>query len=367
MAGPYYVDVTTGDDGDSGLSEELAFATLAHAIDMVAAGEKVWVKASGDYETEDGANDCVMFIDAGQVGASETPIVFEGYHTTPGDGGIVTINADPVGDQFSYCVYSTQSSIHILFKNFVFTGASNDSFKGTVGNYLYFYNCRFTNAADNACQPYNLCIFFNCMFDNSARGVSVNTSALFIGCVAHSNSEQGFYCGGSDVIYNCLAFDNGTAHADFRGNQRDVYINCIADGENEAGVTGIINNGANGYAFHVLNSILYDCGVGMDSSSDINENITGFFNLFCSNTDDCSASFTDVSAGDGVGDRGDVASAQAEAALFTDAGNVTNLHRDYSPKDADSDSVGAGMDASFCMTFWHSWDPAHDNTNPPAV
>ena len=43
MAGPYYVRSTDGNDGDSGLTWALAKATLAGALAVAAAGERIWV------------------------------------------------------------------------------------------------------------------------------------------------------------------------------------------------------------------------------------------------------------------------------------------------------------------------------------
>jgi len=47
----YYVDTAVGDDGNLGTSEGAgnAWATIQHAVDNVAADDKVWVKASGTY------------------------------------------------------------------------------------------------------------------------------------------------------------------------------------------------------------------------------------------------------------------------------------------------------------------------------
>ena len=92
MASVYYVDVTTGNDTDDGSTELLAWATLAKAADTATTiGDKVWVKASASYVVQDGANDCVMQIT--NTGSNSLPIIYEGYTDTPGDNGVVTIDA----------------------------------------------------------------------------------------------------------------------------------------------------------------------------------------------------------------------------------------------------------------------------------
>ena len=80
----YYVDVTSGADGDSGLTEALAFQTLAKAADMIDDGDYVFVKASASYIVQDGATGAVMEID--DAGTTSALMIFEGYSTTPGDG-----------------------------------------------------------------------------------------------------------------------------------------------------------------------------------------------------------------------------------------------------------------------------------------
>ena len=42
----YFVDSTTGNDGDSGLTMDAAWATIEHAVEAggLVAGDKVWVR-----------------------------------------------------------------------------------------------------------------------------------------------------------------------------------------------------------------------------------------------------------------------------------------------------------------------------------
>ena len=79
----YYVDTAVGDDANAGTSEGAgnAWATIDKAMNTVAAGDKVWVKASGTYD-ENGNIDT--------AGSLLSPIEFEGYSSTTGDNGKVT-------------------------------------------------------------------------------------------------------------------------------------------------------------------------------------------------------------------------------------------------------------------------------------
>lgn len=71
--------MAVGDDANVGTSEGSgnAWKTIDKAMNTVAAGDKVWVKASANY-TE------LVTIDT--VGSIAAPIVFEGYTSTTGDG-----------------------------------------------------------------------------------------------------------------------------------------------------------------------------------------------------------------------------------------------------------------------------------------
>ena len=84
----YYVDVANGDDGNDGSTEALAWQTLSKAADMVAAGDTVYVQATGSYVVQDGANDCVMYCTT--AGTISQPITLIGYTTTITEYGIVT-------------------------------------------------------------------------------------------------------------------------------------------------------------------------------------------------------------------------------------------------------------------------------------
>jgi hypothetical protein len=105
----YYVSAATGSDADSGLTEALAWLTVDKAMNTVTAGDKVWVKADGNYAE-------LVTIDT--AGTATTPIVFEGYTTTPGDGGRATITGS--GARANCMVSSLTAGTHVyyIFKNF---------------------------------------------------------------------------------------------------------------------------------------------------------------------------------------------------------------------------------------------------------
>ena len=74
----YYVDVTTGLDTDTGLSEALAWQTLGYAANQVAAGDLVYVKNTASYVVADPDTATVVF----EITTAGTSPVAGSYKTT---------------------------------------------------------------------------------------------------------------------------------------------------------------------------------------------------------------------------------------------------------------------------------------------
>ena len=71
----YYVDVTTGSDGDDGLSEGNAFQTLEKAANTHATDDTIYAKSSASYVVEDttgGGTNSIMQIQT--VGTYDGPV-----------------------------------------------------------------------------------------------------------------------------------------------------------------------------------------------------------------------------------------------------------------------------------------------------
>lgn len=356
MAGPYYVDVTTGNDLDDGLSEGNAFETLEQAADTVGivsqAEAKVWVKASAAYEVEDGANDCNLEITT--VGTTLIPVVWEGYKDTPGDGGIVKINADPVGDQYANAVKtSIGGAVFNVFINFDFQGGSSHGFNanGGVDDNITFKNCRFYNNGGAGILADNDIHFFNCIASNNTGiGFACDVNTYFVACIAHTNTI-GFESTSVGHGYNCLAYGN-SSHPFSCTSGASYWFGCTADAEGGAG--------DNCFSLRspsiVVNSIAHDGDNGIISATDDGELVISAFNVFNSSNTADTSSWLATSTGDGTGNRGDVVD---PANLF---GAGEEAARTYSP------GVGAqalAIDSNFCNSFWTDYnDGAGDN--PPA-
>ena len=350
MAGPYYVDIASGDDGDSGLTEALAFQHLAAAADIIAAGEIVYVKA-GVYETEDGANNAVVQLST--AGTITAPIVWQGYFNTINDGGIAILNADPAGDQFNNCIIASSGSIpYNVFKNFEMKGGSSHGANSNGSDNWTFKNCSFHNNGGDGCNVDNYCKFENCIaYSNSADGFDCDVLTMFVACISHTHTAgKGFNCN-DGLYYNCLAYDNATGNFVFdrlTGAAPYFILGCTADGNADAdpGVDMIFV--ADTHPIVVVNNIFHDCSVGIDTDQDIDENAIARNNLYNSNTADVT-NFLAVSTGTGIGNRGDV----------EDPG--TPFDANYDPN---AFAQQKGIDAWFCKQFWADYNEGAGD-NPP--
>ena len=316
----------THNAGGGGIGTEGDPFTLAQAADTVAADDLVWVKATGIYEIEDGANDCVLHITT--AGAQQTYIVWKGYTSVIGDSGIVTINANPAGDQFASCVLTAiGAAVYNAFYNFRFTGASGDCFdaNGITDDNIVFYNCRFDLAGGWGFQGDNIHIFVKCTFDNNTAGGADPDDAWFIGCIGHTGGEitQG------GVVLLSLFYNNAAvSNIYLNWGGISLAIGNSIDGDGNASSKGYFNDSPNSACMIVLNNIFYDLGVGLmkDGVGTIGSHPSNY-NLFFSN-DTPRTNFQ-------VGDN-DVAGSEDP---FTNSGA-----RDYTLKAA-SEALNVGFDA----------------------
>ncbi len=276
----YFVSDATGDDADDGLSEANAFLTIDKAMNTVAAGDKVWVKADGTY-TEDALIDT--------VGTGTAHIIWEGYTTTPGDNGQVTMVAASVS-----CIAkgtaATFAFIGYVFRNFKFTGGSGDAFGAWSGNTWLFDNCEFSGAGAYGCGggSANQMLFHNCVITGNTSGATnLEKWCFFIHCKIHGNSgTDGARCT-NIIAIGCLVYDNAATNganfqSDAAGSINILYGNTI-DGENGTSVVGWEQTNSSPGMSLVMNNILYDCDKGVKRATAQNDSAVIGFNLINSN------------------------------------------------------------------------------------
>lgn len=241
-------------------------------MDTVAAGDKVWVKNTNSYtETAD----------IQTVGGAAAPIVFEGYTSSTGDGGVFTIDGEST--RVAGITDSVITSRYV-FKNMRVTGHTILGVSlGTADNNV-FKNCRIDNNGDGSggIDVDDRNMFVNCDFDNNTgSGVTTGNQAVFIGCRAYDNSAHGFNLE-DGVCAFCTSWSNASNNFYSPGTLGPVVlINCTGDGESKDTTIGI--QVSNNVLTAVVNCIIYDNTTGFDGG-DIGELLISRNNLVNSNT-----------------------------------------------------------------------------------
>jgi hypothetical protein len=316
----YYVDVTTGNDGDDGLTEGDAWQTLGFAASQVAAGDLVYVKASASYVVQDGATGAILTIDT--AGTAALPIVWEGYTSTPGDDGTVTLDASV--NTLTYGVLASVSgNLYNRFNNFRCTGASSIAFDFTTSrDSIILVNCRGDNSLVGV-RADDVLICIDCQFDNnSSQGVVCDVLSAILFCSVFSNGSHGIQIDGS-LVYGCLLYANTNENVSQGDNAVMYVLACTADGDNAA-TLGIDMSGASTLPVGAINNIIYDCVTGITGNASLGDTWKiSRNNLFNSNTTDRTNWPSDASDVTGV-------------PLFTDEAG-----RDYTLQ-AGSPAVNAG-------------------------
>jgi len=120
-----YVDCANGNDGSDGTSEANAWLTVQFAADTATSGMRV------NIEWDDSSFDCTLSatIDMDtNSGTVDDPILFQGYTTTPGDGGVAVID----GDSTAGNIFQMNSADFIIFRHIEVKGGTIDGWN--IGN-----------------------------------------------------------------------------------------------------------------------------------------------------------------------------------------------------------------------------------------
>ena len=226
----YYVDMAVGDDANLGTSEGAgnAWKTLNYAESQVVSGDYVYVKASAPYtETLTVLVSNSAFVEN---------IIFEGYETTPGDGGQVTIDGE-----------STRS-----------LGLTDNNF---LRNNRGFFNFKFINHTSAGVGNYRggYWIMANCEASNNTfQGLDIGGAALLIHNMVDSN-QTGMSGGYGNLNNSVLNSSNGG------GSLGTVSAHCLyaKNNQNETTVVSVNLGGL------ICNNITVDHipGANSDASS----------------------------------------------------------------------------------------------------
>ncbi len=357
MAAPYYV---THNAGGGGVGTEGDPYTMAEACDNVAAGETVYVKASGVYEVEDGANDCVIHPTV--TGTVTSPILFQGYKTTINDGGIVRINADPAGDQFTSALKVDSNSVdYIVFKNFEFYGGSTYGVNTNGGDFIVFKNC---SAHDNGSYGFSgdndlRCENCTAYSNGIASGYDSDSAAVYFSCVSHTNGTIGFEANGG-LALGCLSYNNSGVDVNLKilSTEAGCVVGCTMDAEGNDDCVDLDSGAVSTAKAVVFNNIFRDPVTPINADADSGELVLSGRNLYDAKDND-NTNFLAVSTGTGSdGSRGDIDGTDAN--LFeNEAGD------DYELKTTATASTALvkGLDAHYTVKFWAEYNEGAEN--PP--
>lgn len=257
----YYVDGAVGDDGNAGTSEGAgnAWATINKAMDTVAAGDKVNVKASVTY-LED--------VELETAGTSTSQILFEGYTTTPGDGGRVKIDGQNTRECLSGNAL-TAGNAYYVFKNFWFYDGIGSSVVLTNVDNCTWVNCRFSHAGIDGVVVDEEHGFIFCEFDNNAgKGAQIDQRSCCIFCSAHNNGTTNAIRMQSGVFYGCVGYENVGVifRCDLNAGLK-LFLNNTVDGRDAASTIGLKVEATAAPEIFINNSVR-DCAVGITSGTD---------------------------------------------------------------------------------------------------
>jgi len=273
----YYVSAASGSDVNNGSSEALAWAHVDKAMNTVVAGDKVWVKADGNYNE-------LATIDT--VGTTISPIIFEGYSSVTGDNGQAIIDGQStrVNCITNNILIISTARIYYVFKNFRFTGATAEGVL-LVRKHTTWKNCKFdtngTIGLDAEGSRCEICEFSS----NATRGCQNGAGGgIFISCKFYNNGTDGLVLNGHGVISWCEFFSNAGDHVSGGGTEQIFAIlNCTFDGDAKDTTRGIaILDELTLIA--MVNNVIYDCATGVHHAGDWGERVISRNNLVNANT-----------------------------------------------------------------------------------
>ena len=253
--------------------------TIDRSADVNQAGDIVYVKATASY------NEAAAF-PSGAVGSSSGSCVWEGYTTTPGDNGIVTMDGT---NTLANAITLPAGSCHMVFRNFRFTDYTGTGFgNNTSSNLVNCIRCRADSNGGSGFLLGNACVFLQCKSDtNSNNGFQLNPtvgSGFCAFCTSETNGGDGFNMSAGGVCFSCISFSNATDNFEL-GGVSNILINCTSDGDAKDSDNAFRFSGASELQVQALiNCIAYDCTTGVTAATSQENRIISYNNLVNSNT-----------------------------------------------------------------------------------
>ncbi len=280
------------------------------------AGDQTWVRGSSDY------------VETGNVtvlGTNTAPIIWEGYTTTLGDDGKVTI--DGQSSRTSGITDSITTFAYRVFKNFIIKNHTGDGVSLSI-DMVRFLRCELINNGGRGLFGDNTTGFQDCIITgNSSDGVEVDNAITMHGCLVATNTLHGVQADWG-VVAMCDVFSNGSMGISLGvGNVAlRCALNNTVDGDGKDTTIGISFSTSNSTHGFCINNLVYDCATGLEWTGV--EMVGSSHNLLNANT-------ADYAGTAGTWD-GEVTGAP----VFTDEAGEDRTLGSGSP------AIGAGIDAA---------------------
>jgi len=238
----YYVDPAAG-GANNGSSWGDAWTTVQSAFDTATAGDTVYCRG-----TQTLAANIDVDTNAGSAAGGHIKFIGCDAAGTP-RAGQFTLDANSAA---AHCLDVSGAIHRIWIENFTMKNATSYNFASDgdasdKANWV-IKRCVFELSASGGAYTrylsypqFVLCVFRN----NGQHGCSewASLGSRFIFCTFHGNNNDGVYIYGScQMLYGCLAYDNGNAGIDLSGYKKGTIINCVLD-DNDDGIE-IDNNAA---------------------------------------------------------------------------------------------------------------------------
>lgn len=182
------------------------------------------VNTSGDTVRVNFKNNATYSVSAAMTHTLIGPVAFQGYSSTPGDGGKAIIDGGSTGASYVVLTVSGSGIAWTVFSDFVFSGNGATGNAGLVNGSndtrTGMFRCVFRNSRGygyfglqaNQCEAYG-CNASNTT--NTAGFTAQSGGANYTKCVSHDNAgsnSAGFYTqANSTTFIKCLSYNNGGA------------------------------------------------------------------------------------------------------------------------------------------------------------
>lgn len=284
----YYVRPVNGNNGNAGTSFAAAWATTAHALSNVAAGDEVRLCAEG-VETASAR------LDPSVTGSVGNWVTWRGASGVDGsiDGSQYTIQATHSGVLLRYA----GGWKYYVWHDVVFDANDTASYcfrQTSNGNANAFVGCVFKGATSRGVETqsttnnaFGATVFINCEFKDNAgdglRSFSNNKgSVAVIGGSAHNNTGRGIDCGLHSDIYGVTVYANGSDGIRMQaGCDRSCIVGCTVHNNSGDGI-----DKASGAILHYYmhNSLVGNGGYGINFNGTTAEHGFCDFNHYHRNT-----------------------------------------------------------------------------------